>query len=75
MPGVLSATATESQMDNDALNPTKTGRREIVHVTLVFDGVSYVPDTLYDALNAGYGTVTSEKAVNSRGTPIFNIAP
>jgi hypothetical protein len=73
---VLTAAQTEAQMDNDALNPTRTTRpRQVVHVTLVFDGVNFVPDTLYDTLNAGYGTVGYEKNVASRDTYIFNIAP
>lgn len=72
---VLGATATEAQLDDDALNPTRTTRpRQVVHVTLVFDGVDFVPNTLYDVLNAGYATVGYEKNVASRDTYIFNIA-
>lgn len=74
---VLGASATNTQVDADDLNPTdvvgSAGRR-VVHVTLVFDGVTFTPDALYDALDAQYGTVGYEKDVASRGTYIFNIA-
>lgn len=71
---VLDATTTNTQLDDDALNPTGTSNRQVVHVTLVFDGVSFVPDNLYDALDAQYGTVSYEKNTASRGCYIFNIA-
>jgi hypothetical protein len=74
---VLGASATNTQIDDDTQNPTDavstTGRR-VVHVTLVFDGVDFNPDALYDALDAGYATVGYEKNVAARGTYIFNIA-
>lgn len=69
-----SAATTNTQVDNDALNPTRTSLRKIVHVTLVFDGVSFVPDNLFDALDAQYGTVAYEKDLASRDTYIFNIS-
>lgn len=72
---VQGAAATEAQVDDDALNPTRTTRpRQVVHVTLVFDGVDFVPNALYDALNAAYGTVGYEKNVASRDTYIFNVS-
>lgn len=74
MPGPLTAAQTNTAIDNDTLNPTQTNNRAVVHVTLVFEGVSFNPDNLYDALDAQYGTVSYEKDQASRGTYIFNIA-
>jgi hypothetical protein len=51
----LSAAATESAMD---AQPSSTARPTVVTLTLEFDGVTFVPGALYDALNAAYGTVT-----------------
>jgi len=70
---VLSASTTNAQIDDDNLNRTRTNNRQVVHVALVFDGVNFVPDDLYDALDAQYGTVAYEKNVASRATYIFNI--
>jgi len=74
MPGPVGATATEAQIDNDALNPPRSSNRQVVHVTLQFEGVTFNPDTLYDALNSAYGTVTGGKNVQSRDTHIFIIS-
>lgn len=72
---VLGATATEAQADDEVRNPDPAGRpRQVVHVTLVFDGVTCDTGDLYDALNAAYGTVAYEKNTVARGTYIFNIS-
>lgn len=76
---ILSAAATNTQVDDDNLNPTQAvssgaNGRHVVHVTLVFDGVDFIPNDLYDALDAEYGTVAYEKDVATRGTYIFNIS-
>lgn len=68
------AAATETSIDNNTLNPNQTSAPTVVHVTLQFDGVTFVPDTLYDMLNGTYGTVKNEKDVPSRGTYIFRIS-
>lgn len=70
----LSAAQTVAQVDDNARNPNQTQDRAVVHVTLVFDGVTFVPDNLYDALDAQYGTVAYEKDAAGRGTFIFNIS-
>jgi hypothetical protein len=70
----LSSSDTNTQVDDDARNPTQTQDRAVVHCTLVFDGVTFVPDALFDALNAAYGTVAYEKNAVGRGTYIFNIS-
>jgi hypothetical protein len=61
-------------VDNNALNPDVNSLRQTVHVTLQFDGVAFVPDNLYDALDAQYPTVASDKSTMSRGCYIFNIS-
>lgn len=69
----LSATQTEARCDDTAVGPTQTQQRRIVHCTLVFDGVDFDPSTLYDALNASWGTVATEKDEMARGCYIFTI--
>lgn len=72
---VKTASETNTMLDDDVQNPPITNlQRRVVHVTLVFDGVSFDPDALFDALNAGYGTVAYEKNQAARGTFIFNIS-
>ena len=71
---VKDATATNTDVDDDTLNPTVTNTgRTVVHVTLTFDGVNFDPNALYDALDAGYGTVASDK-VNSHNIYNFVIS-
>lgn len=76
------ASATNTQIDESTLNPDQTASastgvraRQVVHCTLVFEGVSFVPDNLYDALDAQYATVAYEKDTAARGCYIFNIGP
>lgn len=73
---VQTASATNTQIDDSVLNPTVTNTtgRQVVHVTLVFDGVDFIPDDVFDALNAEYGTVATDKNVNARGCYIFTIS-
>lgn len=69
----LSAANTEAAMD---AQPTRTANPFVVTVTLKFVGVNFVPGALYDALNAAYGTVSTEKdAVSPAGPFQFTIAP
>lgn len=77
-----SAAATNTQIDNDTLNPDvvatgqgNTRNRKIVHITLVCEGVTVTPDAIYDALDAQFAVVAGEKDTYSRGTWIFNIGP
>ena len=73
----LSAAATEAAMDAQGTR-TITGR-QVVHVTLVFDGVAWNPGAFYDTLNAAYGTVSSLRDAFdpsiSQGNYEFLIAP
>ena len=71
----LSASDTNTQMDNAALNPTGTAQRQIFHITLVADNVDIDPDDIYDMLDAQYATIAGEKNSMSRGTWIFNVGP
>ncbi len=59
---VQTATATNSDVDDGVLNPDSTAPgRTTVFVTLEFHDVNFVPDNLYDALDAQYGTVAGNK--------------
>lgn len=72
---VSSATQTNTDVDNDTLNPTQTEEGAQVQVTLTFvGGQQFVPDALYDALDAQWGTVRTNK-VNARGEYSFIISP
>jgi hypothetical protein len=53
-------TAAETEAACDAM-PTQDQKPTIVTMHIVFDGVAFVPGALYDALNAAYGTVASDK--------------
>jgi len=70
----LSAAATNTAVDDNVKNPDQNQSRTIVHATLIFDGVTFVPDNLYDALDLQYGTVSTEKDDMARGTYIFKIS-
>lgn len=69
------AASTKTQCENATENPTSTAKRQIVHVTLIFDGVSYVPKEIYEALDTKFGTVKAENDSVNRGNFVFNIAP
>ena len=70
----VSAAATNTEIDANT-TVVNTNGRHIVHVTLVFDGVDFVPDDLYDALDTEYGTVAYGKnTCGDRGTYVFNIS-
>lgn len=71
----LSASSTNTQMDNATLNPTGTANRQTYHITLVAEGVSINPDDIYDMLDAQYATVAGEKTTMTRNCWIFNIGP
>lgn len=79
----LSASDTNTQMDNGTLNPdvdadplTGVNRNaQIVHITLVCQNVTVTPDDVYDALDTEFAVVAGEKTTMSRGTWIFNIGP
>lgn len=59
---VKTATATNTDVDDGVLNPDSTApNRTTVFVTLEFVGVNFVPDNLFDALDAQYGTVATNK--------------
>ena len=69
----VSASATNTEID--ANQTVANNGRHIVHATLIFDGVDFVPDDLYDALDTEYGTVAYDKdTCGDRGTYIFNIS-
>lgn len=54
----LSAAATETLLDT---KPSSTANPTVVTVMLEFRGVTFSPGALYDALNAAYGTVATDK--------------
>lgn len=55
----LSATDSRAQLADTARNPRETvaGLGLVVNVELVFDGVSFHAEDLYDALDTQFGTV------------------
>ena len=70
----LTAAQTEAQLDDTSRNPTQTAGHPVnVHVDLKFVGVAFDPSDLYDALNAQWGTVASDKDTMQRGTYQFTI--
>lgn len=72
----VSATATNTQAEDTVQNPTAVNtapETKVVHVSLIFKGVDWDPNVLYDGLNTAYGTVASTKDSVARGTYIFTI--
>ena len=70
----VSAAATNTEIDANQ-TVTNTVGRHVVHVTLIFEDVDFVPDDIYDALDTEYGTVAYAKnTCGDRGTYIFNIS-
>jgi hypothetical protein len=62
-------------LDNNVQNPPITNlQRRVVHVSLVFDGIDFDPDDIYDALDAEYPVVAYEKNQAARGCFIFNLS-
>jgi hypothetical protein len=77
MPKVLTASQTNTQIDDDVRNPSVNPGaqgRHVVHCTLVFEGVEFIPNDLYDALDAEYATVAYEHDAVARGCYVFNIS-
>ena len=67
MASVTGATATNTEMDDDNVNPASNVANDfIVHCTLKFRGVEFIPNDLYDALDAEWGTVSSDKGTQAR---------
>lgn len=71
----LSAAKTKEQLENTKLNKKSKAKPTVVTVTLVFDGVEHVPVTLYEALDAKYGTVSSIKDIIAGNRYEFRITP
>lgn len=72
----VSASNTNTQAEDTVQNPTAVNtapETKTVHVTLVFRGVNFDPNTLYDGLNSAYGTVASVKGTLARRCYIFQI--
>lgn len=72
----ITAAATNTQAEDTVQNPTIVNtapETKIVNVTLIFRGVNFDPNVLYDGLNSAYGTVASTKATLARRTYIFTI--
>jgi hypothetical protein len=72
----VSASNTNTQAEDTVQNPTAVNtapETKIVNVTLVFKGVNFDPNVLYDGLNTAYGTVASVKSSLARRTYIFQI--
>lgn len=70
-----SAAATRTKLTERSTNPTSNADPTIVTVTLKYKGVTYTPEAVYDALDAAYGTVATDKDANSRGNLHFTITP
>lgn len=68
----LSASATRAAL---AAQATETSNPVKVNLQLVFRGVNFVPTALYDALDAVYGTVASDKDVQRHKTYQWTITP
>lgn len=59
---VQTASSTNTDVDNDTLNPALDApNRILVTVNLEFVGVTFTPNDLYDALDAQWGTVATNK--------------
>ena len=72
----VTATATNTMAEDVKINPTVANtapETKVVHVTLVFRGVTFDPNVLYDGLNTAYGTVASVKSQFARNCYIIQI--
>lgn len=75
----LSAAATRTALDAIPAKTVATAG-PVVTVTLKFKGVAYDPVAVYDALDAAYGTVATDRdslgsAQHGSGTLDFTISP
>lgn len=66
----LTAAQTRAQL---ALMGTRNENPAVTEVTLTFRGVNFSPVALYDALDAIYGTVSSERDDMGQGRYARNI--
>lgn len=71
----LTAAETKAKFEDTSINPKVYAQRKVVTLNLTFDGVEFDPKVLYEALDAKYGTVSSEKDTVRHGTYTLNIAP
>ena len=69
----LTATQTREQIEDTVRNPVRNAEPVIVHVDLKFAGTEYDPAVLYDALDAAYGNVGSDKDSLAGGTLQFTV--
>lgn len=73
---VQTATATSTAMDDSQLNANSTEPTNInVFVALKFRGVTFDPTDLYAALDAKWGTVSTNMDQPSRNNYEFTITP
>lgn len=81
-----SSTATRTELTDRALNPIRSvaalpnqaySPGQVIFVSLVYQGVSFVPEDLYDALATKYGAgkVQSDNDTQSMGQLAFRITP
>ena len=68
------AAATKTSLENAVENPKTKNIRQIVHVTLIFDGVEFTPVGLYEALDTKYGTVANERDAAAHGNYIYRVS-
>lgn len=75
----LTAAQTRAQLADQARNPRRSvkGGGEIVHVVLTFDNRQFIPEDLFDALEAKYGAgkVSSDSDTMGQRQFEFRITP
>lgn len=75
----LTAAATRSQLADQARNPRRqvAGTGEVIDVQLVFENKNFIPEDLFDALEAKYGAgkVTSDRDTMGLRKFVFRVKP
>lgn len=70
------AAATKAALEDAKKNPvSQVTTRQTVTLSLTFDGVKFEPKVLYEALDAKYGTVSSQKDSTARKQYHWRISP
>lgn len=74
---VLDATQAEAQADDETRNPDVNpgaNGSQVIHITLVAQGVPVDAGDIYDMLNTQFETVTVPKNTLGRNDYIFNVS-
>lgn len=75
----LTAAATRAQLADLARNPRRqvAGTGEVVQLTLVFENKNFIPEDLFDALEAKYGAgkVTADQDTMGQRQFVLRVKP